>query len=133
MSNAVTVKLHVAVFPEVSVAVQVTVVVPSGTLEPDAGLQATVTPGQLSEATGAGYVMITLDAPFGVTAVTFAGHMITGGCVSFTVMVNVQVAVLPAASVAVPVTVVTPFGKVEPDGGEATRVGTEQLSVAVGA
>jgi len=48
------VKLHVAVFPEVSVAVQVTVVVPSGTLEPDAGLHATVTPGQLSAATGAG-------------------------------------------------------------------------------
>jgi hypothetical protein len=54
MSNAVTVKLHVAVLPEVSVAVQVTVVVPSGKLEPDVGLQTTPTPGQLSVATGAG-------------------------------------------------------------------------------
>jgi hypothetical protein len=53
-SNVLTVKLHAFVLPDVSVAVQVTVVVPSGKLEPDAGLQATVTPGQLSVATGAG-------------------------------------------------------------------------------
>ena len=77
--------------------------------------------------------MITLDAPLGVTAVTFAGHVITGGCVSFTVTVNEQVAVLPAPSVAVAVTVVVPFGKVEPEAGEDTTVGVEQLSVAAGA
>lgn len=50
MSKVVTVKLHVAVLPEASVAVQVTVVTPVGKQEPDAGLQTTVTPGQLSVA-----------------------------------------------------------------------------------
>ena len=48
--NTETVKLQVAVFDEESVAVQVTVVVPTGKQLPEAGLQATVTPGQLSVA-----------------------------------------------------------------------------------
>jgi hypothetical protein len=39
---------------EESVAVHVTVVTPTGKHEPDGGLQTTTTPGQLSEATGAG-------------------------------------------------------------------------------
>lgn len=50
----VTVKVHVELFPDVSVAVQVTVVVPSAKTEPDGGLQDEVTPGQLSDAVGAG-------------------------------------------------------------------------------
>jgi hypothetical protein len=49
-----------------------------------------------------------------------------------TVTVNEHVAVFPAPSVAVAVTVVTPFGKVEPDAGDDTTVGDEQLSDAVG-
>jgi hypothetical protein len=48
------VKLQVAVFPDPSVAVQVTVDVPGGNVDPDGGTQATVTPGQLSVAMGAG-------------------------------------------------------------------------------
>ena len=40
------------VFPEVSVAVQVTVLVPFGKDEPEGGLQLRVTPGQLSVAVG---------------------------------------------------------------------------------
>ena len=47
-SGIVTVKLVVAVLPEESVAVQVTVVVPIGKHEPDGGLHVLVTPGQLS-------------------------------------------------------------------------------------
>ena len=43
-----TVKLQVAVLPEASVAVQVTVVVPTGKQLPEGGLQTTTTPGQLS-------------------------------------------------------------------------------------
>ena len=46
----VTVKLHGAVLPEVSLAVQFTVVVPTAKVAPEAGLQAMVEPGQLSEA-----------------------------------------------------------------------------------
>ena len=49
-------------------------------------------------------------------AVTFAGHVIVGACVSFTVTVKLHVAVFEAASVAVQVTVVVPTGNVEPEG-----------------
>jgi hypothetical protein len=52
LSTTVTVKLQEAVLPDVSVAVQVTVVVPFGKEDPDAGLQLVVTPGQLSVAVG---------------------------------------------------------------------------------
>jgi hypothetical protein len=55
-SNVVTVKLQVAVLPEASVAVQVTVVTPIFKQVPDGGTHATVTPGQLSSATGSGNV-----------------------------------------------------------------------------
>ena len=66
----VTVNEQLAVLPLASVAVQVTVVVPFGKIEPDAGLQvagqlpaplgrAGVPPqGQLSVTVGAGYVTI---------------------------------------------------------------------------
>ena len=43
-----------ALKPDVSIAVHVTVVVPSGNVDPDGGTHATVTPGQLSETVGAG-------------------------------------------------------------------------------
>ena len=45
-----------------------------------------------------------------------AGQLITGGVLSTTVTVCVAVAVLPAQSVAVQVTVVVPTGKVLPEG-----------------
>jgi hypothetical protein len=57
-SNVDMVKLHVAVLPDVSVAVQVTVVTPTLKQPPDGGTQATVTPGQLSVATGFGNVTV---------------------------------------------------------------------------
>jgi hypothetical protein len=53
-SNTVTVKLHTAVFPAPSLAVQLTVVVPREKTEPDGGIHVTVTPGQLSVAVGGG-------------------------------------------------------------------------------
>ena len=53
-SITVTVKLHEDVLLLVSVAVQLTVVVPTGKFEPEAGEHTVVTPGQLSLATGAG-------------------------------------------------------------------------------
>ena len=55
----------------------------------------------------------------------------TGFSVSFTVTVNEQLAVLVEASVAVAVTVVTPFGNVLPDGGTPSIEVPGQLSVAV--
>src|ERR1044072_8312762 len=85
-----TVKLQVAVLPEASVAVQVTVVTPTGKQLPEGGLQTTTTPGQLSLA-----VVVNLTTPKASViaagaAVTLAGQVIEGGCVSFTVTVNEQ-------------------------------------------
>jgi hypothetical protein len=48
MSSTVTVKAQVDALPFASVAVHVTVVVPTGNGAPDGGLHATVAPGQLS-------------------------------------------------------------------------------------
>src|SRR5687767_13188816 len=50
------------------------------------------------------------------------GQMSTGGCWSTTVMLNEQVARSPRESVAVQVTVLTPTGKAEPEGGLQTIV-----------
>jgi hypothetical protein len=51
-SVTVTVNVHCAVLFELSVAVQVTVVVPLLKVDPEAGLQATLTPRQLSDPVG---------------------------------------------------------------------------------
>ena len=73
--------------------------------------------------------------PFVVSDVTvmFAGHAIAGNCVSCTVTVNAHAPVLPVASVAVQLTVVTPTGNVEPDAGTHTIPTPGQLSDAVAA
>jgi len=76
--KTLTLKLQVAVLPDASVAVQVTVVEPTGKHEPDGGLQATVTPGQLSVAVAVKFA-VAHDPPGGVFAVTFAGQVTVGG------------------------------------------------------
>ena len=124
-----TVKLHVAVLPTASVAVQVTVDVPTGKVWPEVTtwllwfLQATVTPGQLSVE-----VTVKLTGPLAVPGgqldaaeVMFAGHVITGGCVSLTVTVNVHISG-PAPLLDLHVTVVVPTGKKEPETGEQAIV-----------
>jgi hypothetical protein len=118
--NVLTEKLQVALLPEVSVAVQVTVVVPTGTGEPEGGTQATVTPGQLSVATGGGKETAVAAAggqAGAATAVTEAGQVMTGGCVSLTVTLKVHDTGLPFSSSAVQVTLVVPTGKNEPGAG----------------
>ena len=109
-----------AVLPEASVAVQVTVVVPTGKTEPEAGVQDVVTPGQLSDAVGE-KVTVRLDAGGQVAAAAtkmLAGQVIVGGWVSFTLTVNVQL----GPAVEVHVTVVVPTGKNEPEAGEQVIV-----------
>ena len=91
----------------------------------------TTTPGQLSDA-GTDAILGTGTALAQLT-VTAAGQVIVGACVSFTVTVKVQVAVLPTASVAVDVTVVVPTGKKLPEAGTLAIVTPGQLSLAVGA
>jgi hypothetical protein len=61
--NTVTGKEQDAVLPAASVAVQVTVVIPSGKQVPDGGLQLIETPGQLSDAVGVENVTFTQVAP----------------------------------------------------------------------
>ena len=60
LSLTITVNVQVAVNPTASVAVQVTVVVPTLNSEPEAGLQIVATPGQLSVAVGEAYVTTAL-------------------------------------------------------------------------
>ena len=57
----------------------------------------------------------------------FEGTVITGDSLSFTVTVKVHVAIFPAASVAVDVTIVLPVWKNVPEAGEVDTV-EEQLS-----
>ena len=60
--------------------------------------------------------------------VMLAGQVIAGGCVSTTVMLNVQLSPLAA----VQVTVVMPTGKKEPETGEAVTVPQSPLMVGAG-
>ncbi len=132
LSNTVTVNVQVAVFPAASVAVAVTVVAPKLKVEPEAGLYDTVADPQLSEAVAAN-VTTAVQVPAAVLAEMFDGQVIAGAWLSSTVTVNVQVAVFPAASVAVAVTVVAPKLKVKPEAGLYDTVADPQLSVAVAA
>jgi hypothetical protein len=130
MSNVVTANEQLAVLPDASVAVHVTVVVPSGKHDPDGGEHANVAPGQLSVTAGAKLTTEQVSPGLGVITVIAAGHVISGASVSTTVTVNIQTETLPEASTAVPVTVVVPFGNVEPEGGLTVSVTPGQLSVA---
>jgi hypothetical protein len=130
VSLTVTVNEQFAVLLLVSVAVQLTVVTPLLKVVPDAGLQTTgVGPsGQLSVAVGVN--VTTAVQTFGsVPCAMLAGQVIAGGCVSLIVTVNEQFAVLFEASVAVQVTVVTPFWKLDPLAGTHT---TEQPGTPCG-
>ena len=112
LSLMMTVKEQLVELPEVSVALQFTVLVPLLKVEPEGGVQAAITPGQLSVA-DAQVTLVFEQVPRSVLAVIFA-QVRLGFSLSLTVMVKEQVAVFPEASVAVQMTVVAPFGKVEP-------------------
>jgi hypothetical protein len=132
VSVTATMNEQVDIFPAASVAVEVTVVVPGGKRLPDAGLLTTVTPGQLSVAVGEANITVASHSPALFETVIFGGQIMTGNSVSFTVTVNEQVDIFPAASVAVELTVVVPLGKKLPGAWLVTNDITEQLSVAVG-
>src|SRR4051812_875921 len=99
MSVTVTVKLQLLELPAASVAVALTVVVPTGKLEPDDLLVIMVEDEQLSLAvtvklTGAAQVP-------GIALTTILpGQLITGGVLSMTVIVCVALVLRLAASVA---------------------------------
>ena len=115
-STTLTVKLAVAVLPALSVAVQVTVVVPMGKVLPEAGAQAEVSAPLIKSVAEA--VNVTA-APFGpvASAVILPGTVMVGGVVSRTMTVKLPLAVFPALSFAVQPTIVMPRGKVLPEAG----------------
>ena len=135
VSLTVTVNEHDPVFDEASVAVQVTVVVPTANVDPVAGTHTTVAPGQLSAAVGVVKFTTAEHWPAAAAVVMFTGHVTVGACVSLIVTVNEHVpsALFADPSDAVHVTVVVPTGNVAPDAGTHTTVtGPGQLSVPVG-
>src|SRR5690606_2323125 len=132
VSTTVTFCEHVAVLFEASVTVHVTTVVPTGN---DAGASFVYVKSiQLSATTGAPKLtpVASHEPASAETSVKSAGHVIVGSSVSTTVTLNEHVAVLPAPSVAVYVTVVVPTRNTSPLLCELDN-NTEQLSDAVGA
>jgi hypothetical protein len=122
--------VQVAILPEASVALQATVVVPTGKAEPEGGLQTAITPGQLSVAVTmkmTGPLVVAIGQEATAAAFMSPGQVITGGVLSVTVTVNEQ----PGPAAVVQVTVVVPTGKQVPEAG--LQVTVPQLPVVVGA
>jgi hypothetical protein len=118
------------VFPAASVAVQTTVVTPLANALPLAGTHTMLSPGQLSTVVAENVTLLEHD-PVEVFTARFAGQLATGASTSVTVTVNVQMLVLPLASVAVQTTVVTPLAKALPLAGTHTMPSPGQLSTVV--
>jgi hypothetical protein len=133
VSATVTVNDAARLLPRASVAVHVTVVVPSGKVAPLAGVQVTAT----TPSTASVAEVVKLNAaPVAPVASTlaFAGTVTTGPVVSATVTVKEAAAALLRASVAVHVIVVVPSGNVDPLAGvqlTGTLPSTRSLVLAV--
>ena len=134
VSTTVTVNDAGPVLPCVSVALQFTVVVPTGNVEPDGGVQETGSvPSTVSVALGREKVTLAPAPELAWTVMVEGTPLMTGGIVSWTVTVNDEVAVLPCASLELQLTVVVAIGNVEPDAGvQLTGVGPSTASVALG-
>ena len=86
---------------------------------------------------GTNVVFATPNEPFtkspGPAQASGSKRLIVGAGVNgLTVTVKLQLAIRPAASVAVHVTVVVPTAKIDPDGGKQFTVAPGQLSFAIG-
>jgi hypothetical protein len=116
-----------AELPALSVAEHVTLVVPTGNVEPEAGVQVTGTePSTRSEAEAENLT----TAPLVLVACTVIsdGSVNVGEVPSTTVTVKEPEAVLPALSLAEQVTLVEPNTKAEPD--EGVQAGVKEPSTA---
>jgi hypothetical protein len=133
-STTVTVYVHDVAWPAASVAVLVMVVVPIGSVAGDAVSLVTAVTPTLSVAVATLRATVRVAFPTSVVVCTFAGHEMAGASLSTTLITKEQVAVLPAASTAVYVTVVgADTGNAEPDECVLVSDVTAMLSVAVGA
>ncbi|GAL69212.1 hypothetical protein JCM19301_2967 [Jejuia pallidilutea] len=127
-SVTVTVCVHEAEFPELSVTVQVTIVSPSGNV-----LGASLVTVDTTQSDVVGVPKFTPEAeqsPASADTDILAGQLIVGSTLSITVTVCVQVAVFPEPSVTVQVTIVSPNGYVL--GASLVTEATEQLSSVIG-
>ena len=139
LSCTITLNVQVDVFSEPSVKVYVTAVVPTGNVAPGAWLLVVyvIGPRQLSSAVGSVHVavwlQVSLPAPV-CTVISVGQPLMTGGVLSCTITLNVQVDVLGEPSVKVYVTAVVPTGNVAPGAWLLVVyvIGPRQLSSAVG-
>jgi hypothetical protein len=69
--------------------------------------------------------------PRSVTTTRLEGQATTGGSVSLTITLNVQLVMFPPLSVAVHATLLVPLAKVEPLGGVQFTMEPGQLSAAM--
>src|SRR5882672_10338519 len=129
LSRTITRCWHVAVFPLLSVAVQVTTLVPAANCA--GALLVTVTVPQLSLAVGLpNATPVAKQVPEFTFTVTSVGQVIVGGRLSRTITRCWQVAVFPLPSVAVQVTTLVPAANCA--GALLVTVTVPQLSLAVG-
>src|ERR1041384_7080988 len=96
------------VLPVASVARFVTVVTPTGNVLPLGGVLTRFVTLQLSVALTVKVTLLRVQRPASAANTRLPGQVMAGFCLSVTVTVKVQLLVLPLASVAVLVTVVTP-------------------------
>jgi hypothetical protein len=125
--------VQVDVLPAASVAVYLTCVVPIGKMLPGSWVETSVGTAQLSDAVGGVQLATAWQDPLAVSKILEGHPEIMGFVTSFTITLNVQIAVRPAASVAVYFTCVAPIGNRLPEVCVDISDGVPQLSVAVGA
>ena len=131
----VTVNVALPVLPCESLALQITVVVPSGKVEPGAGAHVTAAIGPSTSSVAVGIAKFATD-PAGLFASTWIGVGTfdrIGGVASCTVTVKDPDAGFPCESVAEQLTVVVPSGNEDPDGGvhvTATEPSTRSFALA---
>src|SRR5947207_15754125 len=137
LSFTVTVKLHVAVLPAVSVTRNTFVVTPTGKADPLAipPVCVVTAPPPFPTRRSSDLVTTALHRLASTLATMFDGQLITGGSLSVTVTVKLHAATLRARSVTRNTLVVTPTGKADPLANPPVCVVTApaQLSVPTGA
>jgi hypothetical protein len=129
LSATVTLKLQLEAFPLLSVAVQVTLVWPTGKRVPEGGMHVTVTSRQLSPVLYEKFTSAS-HRPGSANVLMSAGHTMRGFSPSSTSTWKEQRVKLWLTSVAVQITVVVPCENSEPLGGAQVKPAIAQLSKA---
>jgi hypothetical protein len=132
LSFTITLNEHVAIFPDPSVAVYVTTVVPSENVLPLLMLGVKEIKVQLSIAMGTAHVTIALQEVLAKTIMSVGQAVRVGLILSFTITLNEHVDKFPDPSIALYVTTVVPTLNVEP-GLRFDEIVTASQSVATGA